>query len=268
MDVVSGLSMEGIGPRSISGTSLRASAVSATHMIVQRAALALDIAPEEFEALEPRTRDGKPFLQIADTLVNGAGFCRRLADNIDGEPFVVSLIRSMLNSSDDLFVVDFFENDHKQNCQRSCYRCIQRYGNRGHHGLLDWRLGLSFLRCLFQPDYKVGLDGEFTLYPELQDWHDQAKKIAENIERLNPGKRSVTTIGPLKLPVVIDFTDQHAQEAYVVVHPFWDISGNPTEEIRSTLALLRQYSSVKFVDTFEANRRLLSALENAYQPIL
>ncbi|HZJ93347.1 MAG TPA: hypothetical protein VFD09_09755 [Thiopseudomonas sp.] len=89
--------MDGIGPRNISGTSLRASAVSATHMIVQRVALALDIAPEEFEGLEPRTGDGKPFLQIADTLVNGAGFCRRLAGHINGEPFVVSLIRSMLS---------------------------------------------------------------------------------------------------------------------------------------------------------------------------
>ncbi|HZJ93346.1 MAG TPA: hypothetical protein VFD09_09750 [Thiopseudomonas sp.] len=78
----------------------------------------------------------------------------------------------------------------------------------------------------------------------------------------------MTAIGPLKLLVVIDFSDQNVQEAYVVVHPFWDISGNPAEEIRSTLALLKQYSSVKFVDTFEADRRLLRALENAYQPIL
>lgn len=74
-------------------------------------------------------------------------------------------------------MADFFEHDHKQKCQRSCYRCIQRYGNRGHHGLLHWRLGLSFLRCLLQPNYKVGLDGEFNLYPELQNWHDQAKKF-------------------------------------------------------------------------------------------
>jgi hypothetical protein len=55
----------------------RAAAISATHLLVQKAALKLDVAPDEFEALEPRLRHGRPMLQIADTLINGSGLCRR-----------------------------------------------------------------------------------------------------------------------------------------------------------------------------------------------
>lgn len=57
----------------------RAAAISATHLLVQKAALELDVAPDEFEPLEPRLRAGRPMLQIADTLINGSGLCRRLS---------------------------------------------------------------------------------------------------------------------------------------------------------------------------------------------
>lgn len=53
--------------------SARAAAISATHLLVQKAALELDVAPDEFEALEPRLRGGRPVLQIADALINGSG---------------------------------------------------------------------------------------------------------------------------------------------------------------------------------------------------
>lgn len=43
----------------------RSAAISATQILVQRAAIDLDVAADEFEALEPRLRDGRPMLQIA-----------------------------------------------------------------------------------------------------------------------------------------------------------------------------------------------------------
>ena len=128
LNIANGLSMGRIGPRQRSGTNLRAAAISATHLLVQRAAFALDIAPEEFEPLEPRLRDGKPILQIADMLVNGAGFCRRLTETGNNEPLIVELIYSMLNDVEDPIVASFFDEKHRKECGRSCYRCIQRYG--------------------------------------------------------------------------------------------------------------------------------------------
>lgn len=263
LSIPNGLSMDRLGSQSErSGTSLRAAAISATQLIVQRASLALDISPDEFEPLEPRLREEKPMLQIADMLVNGAGFCQRLTKNIEERPpLIVELIDSMLNNLSDPMVGGFFESTHREECHRSCYRCIQRYGNRGYHGLLDWRLGLSFLRCLFDRTHRVGLDGDFTNYPELEDWPELAKNAAQDIQRLDPYKSEIVSIGPLNLPVVLHNSSTVSSEAFVIIHPFWDVI-NMSTELKQTIDSLDSSYSIMFIDTFETNRRLMSAIEN------
>ncbi|MDT3322026.1 DEAD/DEAH box helicase [Shewanella sp. SP1S2-4] len=257
INITPGLDLHKVGTRERDHTKIRSAALSATHMLVQRAALAMDIAPEEFEVLEPRLREGHPYLQIADTLVNGAGFSKRLAANYLKEPLAVELMRAMLNDPSDQMTSTFFEQQHRDQCALSCYRCIQRFGNKNYHGLLDWRLGLSFMRCLLDPEHVVGLDGNFHEYKELSDWPVLAKDAAQSIQRLNPSSRRVSKVGALNLPVVTDET-----EAYMVVHPFWDVLGSPSEVINESLVeLRRQFDKVYCIDTFEANRRLMNTLD-------
>jgi hypothetical protein len=191
-----------VGSREPHATSVRAAAISATQLVVQRAALEMDIGPEEFEALEPRLRNGRPLLQIADFLVNGAGFSRRLASLDSGRPMIASLIESLVNDPGDRLVEPFFEGDHPEACARSCYRCLQRYNNRGFHGLLDWRLGLGFLHGMLDPTWRAGLDGRWDAYRELSDWPRLAMEAAEEIRRLDPENRQVQRCGPLELPVL------------------------------------------------------------------
>ena len=67
-----------------STVGIRAAAISATYFLVFYAARKLDVAPEEFEVLEPRpygTADGEkiPLLQICVALVNGSGLCEKLS---------------------------------------------------------------------------------------------------------------------------------------------------------------------------------------------
>jgi hypothetical protein len=112
--VPGGLAFDRLGRQSWQ-TSVRAAAVSATQLLVQRAALELDIAPEEFEALEPRMRAGNPVLQITDLLVNGAGFCRRLAEpETGGQRLIVRLMRSLVEDTHDKFVSSFLVQGHRQ----------------------------------------------------------------------------------------------------------------------------------------------------------
>ena len=243
-----------------SSIGLRAAAISATHFIVQRAALELDISPEEFETLEPRLREGKPVLQIADMLVNGAGFCRRLSEQGNRKHLIVELIDSMVNSpKTDPLAAKFFDEKHMNECIRSCYQCIQRYGNRGYHGILDWRLGISYLRCLLNPEFKVGLDGQFSNIPELADWHTIANQSAEEIKRLDLRKREIICVGDLNLPVVLHNSIGYDSTAFVMVHPFWDL-----EKLSPSLQKIKdsidKKFEVKFINTFESNRRLLAAL--------
>ncbi len=258
-----GLAFDRIGTREPHATSVRAAAISATQLLVQRAALEMDLGPEEFEALEPRLRVGRPLLQIADYLVNGAGFCRRLAAADEGRSMVARLVEAIVHDAGDRLVRSFFQDDHPQTCARSCYRCLQRYNNRGWHGLLDWRLGIGFLRGMLEPDWKAGLDGGWTASPELADWQKLAAEAAEEVRRLDPDNRTVEHHGTLNLPVLLK-PNGRGREAFVLVHPFWRLdersvsSGPLADTVRSVEA-----DDVWFVDTFDVARRPVKAIERA-----
>ena len=255
-----GLALGRLGPRVQENTSIRAAALSATHLIVQRAAIELDIAPEEFETLEPILRKDRPVLQIADTLVNGAGFCRRLASDAGtGTPLVVDLIRSMLAGPEDPLTGTFHRDHHRSTCSRSCYGCIQRYGNRSYHGLLDWRLGLSFLRCLVDPGHLAGLDGHFGSAFELEDWPEIALRNAHAIRALAPRSREVVVSGQLSIPIVLETRHDGTRSGFAVIHPFWDHEAGMDGAFRG---LAREFPgvSLRFIDTFEGERRLMAAV--------
>jgi Lhr-like helicase len=258
-----GLALDRIGGRNAHSTSVRAAAISATQLLIQRAALELDIAPEEFEPLEPRVRRGLPLLQVADFLVNGAGFSRRLADVEFGVPLATRLVESMVLNPRDVLTASYFADHHPTKCVRSCYRCLQRYNNRGYHGLLDWRLGLSFLRCLLDGQWHAGLDGDWTSGRELSDWPRLACDSAEELRRMDPRRRTVERHGPLDLPV-LRRQDGGRVEAFLIVHPFWRLDSPSLQQgsLGETFRLMRA-DAIYFVDTFEVARRPVRALDHA-----
>ena len=263
LQVPAGLAFDRLGTRNPHATSIRSAAISATQLVVQRAALEMDIGPEEFESLEPRLRDGRPLLQIADYLVNGAGFSRRLASDEGGRPMVARLIKSMVFDPGDRLVGPYFERHHVDACARSCYRCLQRYNNRGYHGLLDWRLGLGFLRSLLDNRWRAGLDGDWTSANELSDWPILASEAAEELRRLDPNRRRVVKCGPLDLPVLLR-PNGRGTDAYVMAHPFWRL--DEPALARGPLAQTAAATpgqKVYFVDTFDVARRPVKALEYA-----
>lgn len=258
-----GLALDRLGSRSPHSTSVRAAAISATQLIIQRAALDMDIDPEEFESLAPRLREGKPLLQISDFLVNGAGFSRRLAELGGDRARVADLIASIVDDRDDPLVEDFWSDDHRATCARACYRCLQRYNNRGVHGLLDWRLGVSFLRALMDANWRCGLDGRFVEGPELEDWPNLVENAADEVFRLDPQHRSIEHHGPFGLPVVLR-SNAGRTEGFVVVHPFWrlDEASVAAGPLAATVAAVPA-DDVWFLDSFDVARRPVRALENA-----
>ena len=140
---------------------IRAAALSAVYILVNRASLELDIDPEEFDVLEPRLygRDIQlPLLQITDHLVNGAGFCKRLSSaDLGNRPWIADLVRSVLEDSA-AYPREKFEDSSHASCDSACYKCLLRYGNQPFHGLLDWQLGMVFLRALVDSSFRCGLD--------------------------------------------------------------------------------------------------------------
>jgi len=214
--------------------AIRAAALSATFILMHRAALDLDVDPEEFDVVEPRM--GKPgggsavpVLQFTDHLINGAGFCERLAKiEASGSPMVSRLIKSIIEDEKEYPLKDFLKvesepskYDHRDQCDQACYRCLQRYGNQMYHGLLDWRLGLAFLSMIHDSKFACGLDGKFD-GPALEDWPKLAKRYAEEMVRLEDGKGEVKEVGGL-----IAFRLSEEPHWSIVVHPLWDTESLP-----------------------------------------
>ena len=138
----------------LTATSVRAAALSATFILINKAALVLDIDPEEFDVIEPRMfrPAGRAWqrrsYRSADHLVNGAGFCNALGtpDPVTGRTLIASLLRDVVTDESDYPIREFTRDNHEHACEQECYRCLLRYRNQPFHGLLDWRLGLAFLK--------------------------------------------------------------------------------------------------------------------------
>jgi len=241
----------------------RSAAISGTHLLVQKAALELDVAPDEFEALEPRLRGGRPMLQIADTLINGSGLCRRLCEPGEhGHPDIVRLISEIVSNNAHWPLRDFLQVDHVSQCTTSCYMCVQQYQNRRYHPLLDWRLGLAYLRAISNPDFRCGLDGDFDAFPELHAWPQKARALTESVASMRPGSWRATTIGRLDMPCLLEIAPSGATlRRLIVIHPLWRADA----DLAAAIERPSDDIETRFVDTFDLERRPLRALEMAFE---
>jgi DEAD/DEAH box helicase domain-containing protein len=231
--------------------SVRAAALTASFLLVDRAALELDVDPGEFDILPPRLYqpDGikRPMLQIADTLVNGSGLSRRLAQPAD-RPWALELLSSIVNDGGAWPLNEFITSSHRASCDQACYECLQRYGNRSYHGLLDWRLGLGFSRALIDPDYAAGADGNFSA-PEIADWRWMAEEALVRVAR---GTSDLEVITGSALPA-LRLKRSGGNAVIAIHHPFWRIEGAISPLIEQ-MHLLHP-GPVRLIDSFELARR-------------
>jgi len=259
--------MVGAGQQRV--TSVRAAAISAAYLLVNRAALELDIDPEEFDVLDPRiyrapNGQAVPLLQIADHLVNGAGFVERLAaPGANGRPLVAELVSSIVRDETIYPLSELLaaagDHDHPRECDQACYRCLQRYSNQSYHGLLDWRLGLAFLQMLADPAWRCGLDGDFS-NPALRDWGALARRYVTDLARFSPVEQR-------EAAGLVAFRIEGVRDWALVVHPLWDVDALEGVVGRAVDEIERVSGRVPaFADTFELARRLVTVRQNLIHP--
>ena len=245
--------------------SVRAAALSATFIIVHRAALYFDIDPDEFDIVDPRLYrpEGQqeiPVLQITDELVNGAGFCEHLGTLDQGKPVVSHLIESILTDRDEYplreFQLDDPELNHPRECDQACYRCLKRYNNQMYHGLLDWRLGLNFLNILFDDSFTCGLDGKFTS-PGLEDWQFWAREYADQMTHFSAGAEVLSDVEGL----VAFRLDRQVPHWALIVHPLWDLDQQGGILGEAYEALDGPGAKIEFANTFDLARRQVATRE-------
>ena len=241
---------------------VRAAALSASFIFVNRVALELDIDPEEFDVLEPRNfrvDDRRPMLHITDRHLNGAGYCDWLSRfSSYGRPRLADLLRSILCDVEEYPLSVFLRDDHR-GCDTSCYRCLRRYSNQSYHGLLDWQLGLGFLRCMVDPTYQSGLRvDEFDRFVEIREWTGTARRIAEDMVGRFGGE--LCRVGQVPAFRIVDSSARTKLTPWILVrHPLWDWDDRSAPP-RGTLlgdavAAFRSDEALLCWDTFNLSRR-------------
>lgn len=233
-------------------TAVRAAAISASFLLMGRAAIELDVDPEEFDIIGPRAAhfgSGRrlPVLQFADWLVNGAGLCSTLGEPRSNKdrPLIGEIATAIIGDPSGFPLRNFASEEHRDACERACYQCLLRHSNQGHHGLLDWRLGLSFVSALCDDTYDAGLSGDMTS-AALIDWSALAYR---SLERLQARIRS-TEVG--KVGGLPAFRLSPSAVWTVVVHPLWD-QEDPKGLLKQAVAGLGYRPLM--VDSFTLDRR-------------
>ena len=142
---------------------VKAAYYSAAFILKAIAAEELDIDPDEFDISNVRQvelTDGTSVGEIvlSDHLANGAGFTNYVSEHWES----LLALATSFDPGPDSFIGSLLRQEHRLACNASCYYCLRNYRNMVFHGLLDWRLGVSFLRCLRSDRFDCGIGGVFS----------------------------------------------------------------------------------------------------------
>jgi len=234
-------------------TAVRAAAVSAAFLLANKSTMYLDLDVAELEVLDPRVERplggaAVPVLQFADRIVNGAGLCVSLASpEPNGTvPLIGRLLQETVSATDQYPLLDFMDEEHRGTCATACYRCLLRYSNQPFHGILDWRLGLAYLRAFNDVHSTCGLSGGDSS-PELADWR---QLVQDGIGRI--GEMATKGIEVEEVDGGWYFKLGEAKCWAWVVHPLWSAQAIEPDRIRAEEML---GADLVVVDQFSLERR-------------
>ena len=124
-----------------------------------------------------------------------------------------------------------------------------------YHSLLDWRLGLSMLRIMYNSAFVCGTDGNFN-FVELQDWLSFAIELRNSFAQSFGFSNTVEIQG---LPIIRFGKNQ--RNIIMIVHPFWDLrnirEANWLAEIKAEIDeyVAQNGGKISIIDTFNLHRR-------------
>ncbi len=240
---------------------IRSGFYSAAFMLQRVLADRLDVDPTEIEIADVRKcqLDEDVYtaeLILTDELPNGSGFVRHLYDNIE------TILNECVNAQpEDTYLGNIHSEAHRISCNDACYDCLKVFRNMNYHGLLDWRLGVSILRSLQNPNYVAGADGLFDGYLELRDWPNEARRLRDSFASSFDFK----VIDEFNLPAVL--STRTGNSHVIIIHPMWDChideNGNLelpedawiSERIFEIIQHVGGTDGIKFIDTFNIHRR-------------
>jgi hypothetical protein len=226
-------------------TAIQAAAYSAAFILRNVYTTDKDIDGEEIRILKLRQQNAEdPKLNIlfADKLVNGSGFCKELFDNL-------AHYFELCFDSSNPFASRILSNENLV-CDTASYQNLMNFRNQKFHPILDWRLGLTYLRMLKNQDVNDVLHAnnslhEFKNYSSKDNWLEGFQNLFQEW---------VITTGIGEYSCLNNIPICKRGDNYIVgIHPLWDVE-NPVGILAEVTNQLNG-GNIVFIDSFNLMRR-------------
>jgi hypothetical protein len=185
------------------GLYTRAAFYSWGHLLRLAACDFLDVEPRELDVtVRPvRTPTGTTSYEVVlmDTLENGAGYCRHLAE----EERLRSVLESLTQAG--ALGARLTGSPHSLECDGSCYDCLRDYANADLHAILDWRLALDLADLAISRGADISLN-----HPR---WVSLAERTAQSLAK---------TINASPMSLQNNWILELKRKPLLLAHPLWN----------------------------------------------
>jgi hypothetical protein len=232
--------------RKSDGAEKKAAAYSAAFLLKKAAEGVLDLEHSEVGVATVRQLKESNFPQIIlfDTLANGAGFCSEISKDIT--KYLDYALSGRLGAA----LAAEHHSKMPGGCLAACPKCISNHTNQAFQPILDWRLGLDYIRVLHDKDENLGSNGSGSFY---LDWvSGYARPLAQAVAGYGIGLELSEDISH---PVLVRSSGGN-KLAIIVVHPLWKSESSVVLKISDEIIeKLGADFEVRIADTFNLTRR-------------
>lgn len=159
-------------------SAIRAAFFSAAFLIQRTLADRLDVSPDEIE-ISDKIENNRPVIYLSDAAPNGAGIVSYLYH----EGHFTDILKDITEFRTP-FMQSLISERHRHSCKTACQECLLTYSNRGFHHVLDWRLGVSILRLMLDPNFDCGFNPATRAnYQELSDYDRLVSECAKKLRQ-------------------------------------------------------------------------------------
>lgn len=225
-----------------------------------------DVDNSELEVLGLRhyiNEDGSKVtgFSYGDKLSNGSGFSQKLNDNLSEYINLCLDPTGNFNGEIVQFVIDLLSVKNQENCDVADYTNLLNYRNKRFHPLLNWRLGVSYLRLLRgnEDEIEKVINADASL-PEFGAFYGKEtwlKGLGVQLEEFkNEYGINSELITDFKIPFLqCNQNSDYANKIIIPYHPLWNkesLNNNPL--IKKILDELDN-EEIIYIDSFNlANR--------------
>jgi Lhr-like helicase len=236
----------GLIRRSSDGAEKKSAAYSAAFLIKKAAEGVLDLEHSEVGVATVRQlkESNVPQIILYDTLANGAGFCSEMAKGMTQYLDYALAGRLGLALGSDRHA------KMPGGCLTACPKCISNHTNQAFQPILDWRLGLDYIRVLRDKFEDLGANGSGRFY---SDWvNGYAMPLAQAVAGYGIGLELSEDVAH---PVLVR-NSAGSKLAIIVVHPLWKTESSVVLKVTDEIA--KKFGAdveIRIADTFNLTRR-------------